>query len=157
MLNFHLVALLNLSCTSLVSCSHCAVDSIFYNRIYLYIYVFFSLDFFCLLIWQIASQFFDYSWNLWQTDLQKILHGFLVLAQNNPELHQDDMYLICERWFLCSKIIRQLIVSGFQSDSKSIQVKLLLLCISSHLLSFLSFWLLVSCETAFLHPFPCSL
>ncbi|KAL1549120.1 importin-11-like isoform X1 [Salvia divinorum] len=70
---------------------------------------------------EIASQFFDYSWDLWQTDLQKMLHGFFLLAQNNPELHQDDMYLICERWFLCSKIIRQLIVSGFQSDSKSIQ------------------------------------
>ncbi|XP_042022562.1 importin-11-like [Salvia splendens] len=70
---------------------------------------------------EIASQFFDYSWKLWQTDLQKILPGFLVLAQNNPELHQDDMYLICERWFLCSKIIRQLIVSGFQSDAKFLQ------------------------------------
>lgn len=70
---------------------------------------------------EIASQFFDYSWNLWQTDVQKILHGFLVLAQNSSELQHDDMYLICERWFLCSKIIRQLIVSGFQSDSKSIQ------------------------------------
>ncbi|KAG6427666.1 hypothetical protein SASPL_111912 [Salvia splendens] len=70
---------------------------------------------------EIASQFFDYSWDLWLTDLQKILHGFFLLAQNSPELHQDDMYLICERWFLCSKIIRQLIVSGFQSDSKSLQ------------------------------------
>lgn len=70
---------------------------------------------------EIASQFFDYSWNLWQTDIQKILHGFLVLVQNNSELHHDDMYLICERWFLCSKIIRQLIVSGFPSDAKSVQ------------------------------------
>lgn len=70
---------------------------------------------------EIASQFFDYSWNLWQTDIQKILHGFLVLAQNNSELHHDDMYLICERWFLCSKIIRQLIVSGFPSDAKTVQ------------------------------------
>lgn len=88
-------------------------------------------------VWQIASQFFDYSWNLWQTDVQKILHGLLVLAQNNSELHHDDMYLICERWFLCSKIIRQLIVSGFPSDAKSVQVKLLLfIFIPSLLLSF---------------------
>lgn len=76
-----------------------------------------------VLIWQIASQFFDYSWHLWQTDVQKILHGFSVLAQNASDLHHDDIYLSCERWFLCSKIIRQLIISGFPSDANSIQVK----------------------------------
>ncbi|KAL8517224.1 hypothetical protein ACS0TY_015448 [Phlomoides rotata] len=70
---------------------------------------------------EIASQFFDYSWHLWQTDVQKILHGFSVLAQNASELHHDDIYLSCERWFLCSKIIRQLIISGFPSDANSIQ------------------------------------
>ncbi|XP_073066536.1 uncharacterized protein [Primulina eburnea] len=70
---------------------------------------------------EIASQFFDYSWHLWQTDVQNILHGFSLLAQNASELNQDDIYLTCERWFLCSKIIRQLIVSGFPSDAKCIQ------------------------------------
>ncbi|KAG8374436.1 hypothetical protein BUALT_Bualt11G0131600 [Buddleja alternifolia] len=70
---------------------------------------------------EIASQFFDYSWHLWQTDVQNILHGFSMLAQNASELNHDDIYLTCERWFLCSKIIRQLVVSGFPSDAKSIQ------------------------------------
>ncbi|XP_073286373.1 uncharacterized protein [Primulina huaijiensis] len=70
---------------------------------------------------EIASQFFDYSWHLWQTDVQNILHGFSLLAQNASELNQDDLYLTCERWFLCSKIIRQLIISGFPSDAKSVQ------------------------------------
>ncbi|KAL0450995.1 UNVERIFIED_CONTAM: hypothetical protein Slati_1655900 [Sesamum latifolium] len=70
---------------------------------------------------EIASQFFDYSWHLWQNDMQNLLHGFSVLAQNASELHHDDIYLTCERWLLCSKITRQLIVSGFQSDAKSIQ------------------------------------
>lgn len=70
---------------------------------------------------EIASQFFDYSWHLWQTDVQNILHGFSLLAQNASELNQDDLYLTCERWFLCSKIIRQLIISGFPSDAKSMQ------------------------------------
>ncbi|KAK4418909.1 Importin beta-like protein [Sesamum alatum] len=70
---------------------------------------------------EIASQFFDYSWHLWQNDMQNMLHGFSVLAQNASELHHDDIYLTCERWLLCSKITRQLIVSGFQSDAKSIQ------------------------------------
>lgn len=75
--------------------------------------------------WQIASQFFEYSWHLWQNDVQNILHGFSLLAQNASELHYDDIYLTCERWFLCSKIIRELIVSGFPSDAKSMQVQFL--------------------------------
>ncbi|XP_022887455.1 importin-11-like [Olea europaea var. sylvestris] len=70
---------------------------------------------------EIASQFLDYSWHLWQSDAQTILHGFSMLAQNAFELHLDDLYLTCERWFLCSKIVRQLIVSGFPSDAMSIQ------------------------------------
>lgn len=74
---------------------------------------------------EICTQFFDYSWHLWQTDVQTILHGFSALAQTfgggAAELHHDDLYLTCERWFLCSKIIRQLIISGFPSDAKTLQ------------------------------------
>ncbi|KAK3006384.1 hypothetical protein RJ639_016598 [Escallonia herrerae] len=73
---------------------------------------------------EISSQFFDYSWHLWQTDVQTILHGITALVQNissNSEHHHDDLYLTCERWFLCSKIIRQLIISGFPGDANSIQ------------------------------------
>ncbi|KAL6534399.1 hypothetical protein OROHE_013324 [Orobanche hederae] len=69
---------------------------------------------------EIASQFFDYSWHLWQTDVQNILHGFSALTQNASELQRGDIYLTCERWLLCSKIIRQLIIFGFPSDSNSI-------------------------------------
>lgn len=58
--------------------------------------------------------------------MQTILHGFSALAQtfggSAAELHHDDLYLTCERWFLCSKIIRQLIISGFPSDAKTLQV-----------------------------------
>ncbi|GFY82389.1 ARM repeat superfamily protein [Actinidia rufa] len=64
-------------------------------------------------------------WHLWQSDLQTILHGFSLLTQNTSsnasELHQDDLYLTCERWLLCTKIIRQLIISGFPIDAKLIQ------------------------------------
>ncbi|CAI9097268.1 OLC1v1033653C1 [Oldenlandia corymbosa var. corymbosa] len=74
---------------------------------------------------EISSQFFDYCWHLWQTDAQTILGGFTVLVQSfsacSSELNHDNLYLSCERWFLCSKIIRQLIVSGFPSDAKSMQ------------------------------------
>lgn len=44
------------------------------------------------------------------------------LSTNSSEIHHDDLYLTCERWFLCSKIIRQLVISGFQRDAKSMQV-----------------------------------
>ncbi|XP_076958447.1 uncharacterized protein LOC143634179 isoform X1 [Bidens hawaiensis] len=71
---------------------------------------------------QISSQFFDYSWHLWQSDMQTVLNGFSSLAQiTSSNASHDDLYLTCERWFLCSKIIRQLIVSGFPSDEKSLQ------------------------------------
>lgn len=74
---------------------------------------------------EISSHFFDYIWHLWQSDLQTILHGFSLITQNvSPnasELCHDDLYLTCERWLLCAKITRQLIISGFPSDTKSIQ------------------------------------
>ncbi|KAF7142381.1 hypothetical protein RHSIM_Rhsim05G0217800 [Rhododendron simsii] len=79
----------------------------------------------CCQIPEISSHFFDYSWHLRQSDLQTILHGFSLLTQkaspNASELCHDDLYLTCERWLLCAKIICQLIISGFPSDTKSIQ------------------------------------
>ncbi|RDX87333.1 Importin-11, partial [Mucuna pruriens] len=73
---------------------------------------------------EISSHFFDYSWRLWQSDVQTILHGFSSLSQScnlNAEDQPHELYLKCERWLLCSKIVRQLIISGFQSDSKCFQ------------------------------------
>ncbi|RZC03059.1 Importin-11 isoform B [Glycine soja] len=73
---------------------------------------------------EISSHFFDYSWRLWQSDMQTILHGFSSLSQScnlNAEDQPHELYLTCERWLLCSKIVRQLIISGFQSDSKCFQ------------------------------------
>ncbi|MBA0677510.1 hypothetical protein Goari_018914, partial [Gossypium aridum] len=40
---------------------------------------------------------------------------------NGKEQHHDDLYLTCERWLFCLKIICQLVISGFQSDAKCIQ------------------------------------
>ncbi|KAJ4704392.1 importin-11-like [Melia azedarach] len=74
---------------------------------------------------EISSHLFDYSWHLWQSDVQTILHGFSTIVpgynSNTLEQHHDELYLTCERWLLCLKIIRQLIVSGFPSDAKCIQ------------------------------------
>ncbi|KAK6943462.1 Importin-beta, N-terminal domain [Dillenia turbinata] len=73
----------------------------------------------------ISSQFFDYTWHLWQSDVQTILHGFSALAQsfssNMSVQQQDELYLTCERWLFCLKILRQLIISGFPSDAKCLQ------------------------------------
>lgn len=58
--------------------------------------------------------------------MQRILHGFSELAHNLSlnalDQHQNELFLICERWYLCLKIIRQLVISGHQSDTKSMQV-----------------------------------
>ncbi|XP_057519328.1 uncharacterized protein LOC130800020 isoform X2 [Amaranthus tricolor] len=74
---------------------------------------------------EISSHFFDYCWHLWQSDVQRILLGFSELghnfSSNGLDQHQNQLYLICERWYLCLKIIRQLVISGHQSDSKSLQ------------------------------------
>lgn len=74
---------------------------------------------------EISSHFFDYCWHLWQNDVKTILHGFSELlhtfSSNALDQRQNDLYLICERWYLCLKIIRQLTISGHQSDSKSLQ------------------------------------
>ncbi|KAF9617431.1 hypothetical protein IFM89_036392 [Coptis chinensis] len=62
---------------------------------------------------------------LHQNDWQAILSAFSALTQsfasNAPVEHQDDLYLTCERWLFCLKVVRQLIISGFQSDAKSMQ------------------------------------
>ncbi|XP_044491711.1 importin-11 isoform X1 [Mangifera indica] len=74
---------------------------------------------------EISSHLFDYSWHLWQSDVQTILRGLSTISpsynSNALEQHNDELYLTCERWLLCVKIIRQLIISGFQSDAKCIQ------------------------------------
>ncbi|KAL5540225.1 hypothetical protein UlMin_044171 [Ulmus minor] len=74
---------------------------------------------------EISSHFFDYSWHLWQSDVQTILHGFSTLAQSfnsNPlEQHHEELFLTCERWLLCLKIIRQLVIFGFPGDAYSVQ------------------------------------
>ncbi|GMH26512.1 hypothetical protein Nepgr_028355 [Nepenthes gracilis] len=72
---------------------------------------------------EISSHFFDYCWHLWQSDLQSILHRFFALmhSSNTSEQHQEELYLVCDRWLICLKIIRILTVAGYPSDAKSIQ------------------------------------
>lgn len=65
--------------------------------------------------------------------MQAILQNLSMLSQRNDIdsiLEQsNDLALICDRWLLCLKIVRQLIFSGYASDSRTAQVIIL-----SHLL-----------------------
>ena len=75
---------------------------------------------------QITGHLFEYTWNLWKRDVQTILQNLSMLSQRNDIdsiLEQsNDLILICDRWLLCLKIIRQLVVSGYASDSTTAQV-----------------------------------
>ncbi|KAL5198245.1 hypothetical protein ABZP36_001757 [Zizania latifolia] len=70
---------------------------------------------------EITSHLFEYTWNLWKSDVQTILQNLSMLSQRSDIdsiLEQsNDLILICNRWLLCLKIIRQLIFSGYASDS----------------------------------------
>lgn len=72
------------------------------------------------MVLQIASQLFDYCWKHWQSDVQSILQNFSALSQcstaNSLSGQMDDFFLVCERWFMCTKIIRHLVISGHRSD-----------------------------------------
>ncbi|KAL6657254.1 hypothetical protein ACP70R_005034 [Stipagrostis hirtigluma subsp. patula] len=74
---------------------------------------------------EITSHLFEYTWNLWKSDVQTILQNLSMLLQRNDLesiLEQsNDLILICDRWLLCLKIVRQLIFSGYASDSRTAQ------------------------------------
>ncbi|PUZ73576.1 hypothetical protein GQ55_2G485400 [Panicum hallii var. hallii] len=74
---------------------------------------------------EITGHLFEYTWNLWKSDVQTILQNLSVLSQRNDLdsiLEQsNNLILICDRWLLCVKIIRQLIFSGYASDSRTAQ------------------------------------
>ncbi|RLM87666.1 importin-11 [Panicum miliaceum] len=74
---------------------------------------------------EITGHLFEYTWNLWKSDVQTILQNLSMLSQRNDLdsiLEQsNNLILICDRWLLCLKIIRQLIFSGYASDSRTAQ------------------------------------
>ncbi|KAL4282538.1 hypothetical protein GQ457_16G023770 [Hibiscus cannabinus] len=74
---------------------------------------------------EISCHLFEICWHLWQSDVQTILHGFSTITQSYNseavEQNHDDLYLTCERWLLCLKIIGQLVISGFQTDAECVQ------------------------------------
>ena len=87
----------------------------------------FALRYLHLYILQITSQYFEYTWHHWCTDTQGILQGLQTLMAG-PQgalvaADQDQaLRLTCERWMLCLKVLRRMLLHGFQSDAKSVQV-----------------------------------
>jgi len=74
-----------------------------------------------------TSQLFDYAWHHWRSDVQTILQEFSAIVQSPIGTvfsmeRQQALQLTCERWLLCLKTLQRMIVSGFQSDAKNIQV-----------------------------------
>jgi hypothetical protein len=60
--------------------------------------------------------------------MQIILQGFSAFLAN-PEMglppeQGKALSLTCERWLLCTKVLRRMLLFGFQSDAKSVQVRL---------------------------------
>lgn len=87
----------------------------------------FALQYLHWYILQITSQYFEYTWHHWCTDTQGILQGLQTLIAG-PQgalvaADQDQaLRLTCERWMLCLKVLRRMLLHGFQSDAKSVQV-----------------------------------
>ncbi|OAY74305.1 Importin-11 [Ananas comosus] len=74
---------------------------------------------------EITAHLFEYTWNLWNSDVRTILQNFAAVSQssniNTFVEESNDLLLICERWLFCLKIVRQLIISGYPSDKTSAQ------------------------------------
>lgn len=76
---------------------------------------------------QVTAQYFEYTWHHWCSDTQGILQGLQTLLADPQSAilvaDQDHaLRLTCERWMLCLKVLRRVLVHGFQSDARSVQV-----------------------------------
>lgn len=83
--------------------------------------------YFLSFILQVTAQYFEYTWHHWCTDTQGILQGLqrLLAGPQSSILiadHDQSLRLTCERWMLCLKVLRRMLVHGYQSDAKFVQV-----------------------------------
>jgi hypothetical protein len=75
---------------------------------------------------EVTAQYFKYTWHHWCTDTQGILQGIqrlLAGPQSSILIADQDqsLRLTCERWMLCLKVLRRMLVHGYQSDAKFVQ------------------------------------
>ncbi|CAK9199162.1 unnamed protein product [Sphagnum jensenii] len=75
---------------------------------------------------EITLQYFDYTWHHWCADTQGIIQGLSSIIRGTESDHlstdqEQTLRLTCERWMLCLKVLRRMLLHGFQSDAKSVQ------------------------------------
>ena len=78
---------------------------------------------------QITSQLFDFTWRHWYSDTEVIIPAFTTIlhtgANGAPPLSaesQQAFALTCDRWLLCTRTLRRMLIYGYASDFKSVQV-----------------------------------
>eukprot|EP00249_Psilotum_nudum_P007668 c20733_g1_i1 orf=1506-4013(-) len=75
---------------------------------------------------EITSQLFDYTWQHWCSDTQRLLSSCSILLTSPqsgllPSENGQALQLTCERWILCLKTLSRMLKFGYPSDSKSVQ------------------------------------
>ncbi|CAI6002588.1 unnamed protein product, partial [Closterium sp. NIES-65] len=79
---------------------------------------------------QVTSQLFEPTWAHWVRDTGSLLQGLTALEAGGSDpaaaaagagAAGGALMLLCERWLLCVKTLRRMLVFGFPSDFKSVQ------------------------------------
>ncbi|GJP39755.1 hypothetical protein CLOM_g24098 [Closterium sp. NIES-68] len=75
---------------------------------------------------QVTSQLFEPTWAHWVQDTGSLLQGLKALGDAGSDqaaaaAAAGALMLLCERWLLCVKTLRRMLVFGFPSDFKSVQ------------------------------------
>ncbi|CAI7934569.1 unnamed protein product, partial [Closterium sp. NIES-54] len=78
---------------------------------------------------QVTSQLFEPTWAHWVRDTGSLLQGLNSLESGGSDpaaaaaagAAGGALMLLCERWLLCVKTLRRMLVFGFPSDFKSVQ------------------------------------
>ena len=76
---------------------------------------------------QVTTQYFEYTSCHWCSYTKGILEGLLTVFASPPSailvVDKDQaLQLTCECWMLNVKVLRSMLVHGFQNDMRSIQV-----------------------------------
>lgn len=111
---------------------------------------------------EVSSQLFDHTWHHWYSDTQNLMKTLALIVSSgregamSPE-DQQEFSLTCERWLLCCKSLRRMLIFGFPSDFKSIQevpvVQRVIPAYLQALQSLLQFWLALQQQHATLQLF----
>jgi hypothetical protein len=98
-----------------------------YRRLQLNILSTHGIIVFMVSVLQVTAQYFDYTWHHWCSDTQGILQVLQTLLAGPQSAilvtDQDQaLRLTCERWMLCLKVLRRMLLHGFQRNARTVQV-----------------------------------